>query len=57
MIRKSLVSVSTPIAILLALTGAATAQQTERSEALTVRPGELVIDPPTLINLGFEWLI
>src|SRR5260370_41939879 len=20
-------------------------------------PGELVIDPPTLINLGFEWLI
>jgi len=22
-----------------------------------VTPGELVIDPPTLINLGFEWLI
>jgi len=22
-----------------------------------VSPGELVIDPPTLINLGFEWLI
>jgi hypothetical protein len=22
-----------------------------------VRPGELVIDPPTLINLGFEWMI
>ena len=21
------------------------------------RPGELVIDPPTLINLGFEWMI
>src|SRR3954462_9513022 len=21
------------------------------------RPGELVIDPPTLINLGFEWII
>ena len=20
-------------------------------------PGELVVDPPTLINLGFEWLI
>src|SRR5947209_4122499 len=20
-------------------------------------PGELVIDPPTLINLGFEWMI
>jgi hypothetical protein len=23
----------------------------------TVLPGELVIEPPTLINLGFEWLI
>jgi hypothetical protein len=23
----------------------------------TVTPGELVTDPPTLINLGFEWLI
>src|SRR6476660_9234569 len=22
-----------------------------------VTPGELVIDPPTLINLGFEWFI
>src|SRR5438876_11820259 len=22
-----------------------------------VKPGELVIDPPTLINLGFEWVI
>jgi hypothetical protein len=22
-----------------------------------VRPGELIIDPPTLINLGFEWMI
>ena len=22
-----------------------------------VKPGDLVIDPPTLINLGFEWLI
>jgi hypothetical protein len=25
--------------------------------ALKTKPGELVIDPPTLINLGFEWLI
>src|SRR6188472_1447522 len=22
-----------------------------------VTPGDLVVDPPTLINLGFEWLI
>ena len=25
--------------------------------AIKTKPGELVIDPPTLINLGFEWLI
>ena len=22
-----------------------------------VKPGELIVDPPTLINLGFEWVI
>ena len=22
-----------------------------------IKPGELVIKPPTLINLGFEWLV
>src|SRR6202165_539552 len=22
-----------------------------------IKPGELVVDPPTLINLGFEWLV
>src|SRR5215813_14590182 len=25
--------------------------------ANTTKPGEFVIDPPTLINLGFEWFI
>ena len=25
--------------------------------AIKTTPGELVLDPPTLINLGFEWLI
>ncbi|MDQ1469925.1 MAG: hypothetical protein QOJ99_1405 [Bryobacterales bacterium] len=25
--------------------------------AIKIKPGELIIDPPTLINLGFEWLI
>jgi hypothetical protein len=25
--------------------------------AIRTKPGKLVIDPPTLINLGFEWLI
>jgi hypothetical protein len=26
-------------------------------KSLAVTPGEIVIDPPTLINLGFEWPI
>jgi hypothetical protein len=51
MVRTSLAS----IAFVLALTGAAHAQQP--SESLRASPGDLVIDPPTLINLGFEWLI
>lgn len=25
--------------------------------AMAVTPGELVVDPPTLLNLGFEWLV
>jgi len=25
--------------------------------ANTTRPGEFVVEPPTLINLGFEWFI
>jgi hypothetical protein len=28
-----------------------------RDMALKVKPGELVVDHPTLINLGFEWVI
>ncbi|MEO8681955.1 MAG: hypothetical protein ABI665_23105, partial [Vicinamibacterales bacterium] len=43
-------------AILLGSNGAA---QQARPPAATSRvtPGDLVVDPPTLINLGFEWLI
>ena len=26
-------------------------------DANKVRPGEFIVDHPTLINLGFEWLI
>src|SRR4051812_29391971 len=28
-----------------------------RQNANSVSPGEFLIDPPTLINLGFEWFI
>ena len=31
------------------------AQVVQAPDAIT--PGEFVIDPPTLINLGFEWLV
>ncbi len=44
------------LAILLGSTGAA--QQTSpTATAPRVTPGEFVVDPPTLINLGFEWVI
>src|SRR5437763_16919181 len=38
---------------LLGLAGLAQAAEA----TIKTKPGELVIDPPTLINLGFEWLI
>ncbi len=44
------------LAILLGSTGVA--QQTPRAATTpAVTPGEFVVEPPTLINLGFEWLI
>ena len=44
------------LAILLGSIGAA--QQAPRAVTTpTVTPGEFIVDPPTLINLGFEWLI
>ena len=41
-------------AVVTAVLGAPVAQA---KPANTVKAGEMVIDPPTLINLGFEWLI
>src|ERR1700692_4702167 len=38
--------------ILLTLSCAAAAENGAK-----IKPGELVVDPPTLINLGFEWLV
>ncbi len=40
---------------LLPLGAAHAAEKTAQVNAVT--PGDLVIDPPTLINLGFEWVI
>jgi hypothetical protein len=39
------------------LAGAAQAAPAQDKLQNQVKAGELVIDPPTLINLGFEWLI
>jgi len=43
------------IALLLAL--GVRAQAAPQAAANSIKAGELVVDPPTLINLGFEWLI
>src|SRR5262245_51971450 len=55
MIRS--ISLST-CACLLLLTAIAPAQTPAGSSSgSVVIPGELVIEPPTLINLGFEWFV
>jgi hypothetical protein len=40
-----------------AVAGAVGIAQTPTPANARVTPGELIVDPPTLINLGFEWLI
>ncbi len=47
----------TAITLVVGLLGAALAAAQAPSAPTRVTPGELLIDPPTLINLGFEWLI
>ena len=42
---------------LLACLICVTAQAAPPAHMNTVKAGELVVDPPTLINLGFEWVI
>jgi hypothetical protein len=41
---------------LLTLSGVG--RSAKAAESVTkIKPGELIVDPPTLINLGFEWLV
>ncbi len=54
-IRAMRIALALVMAIVLA--AAAPSAQRPAPPANAVRAGELVIDPPTLINLGFEWLI
>ena len=44
-------------ALAVAHPGAAFAQETRGAQQNAVVPGELVVEPATLINLGFEWWI
>ena len=52
---------ATVVASFTALAASTAAAQGPTNIALpppsSVVPGELVVDPPTLINLGFEWLV
>jgi hypothetical protein len=48
---------STMLAVLACLFAAAAHAAPTPASVNTVKAGELVIDPPTLINLGFEWLV
>ena len=43
--------------IALLLGSAGTAQHTTPAGSNAVTPGELIVEPATLINLGFEWRI
>jgi hypothetical protein len=45
------------VAAFLAFAGSPASPDLAPALADRVTPGELIIDPPTLINLGFEWLI
>ena len=46
-----------PIVLALALLGMPAQAASPPANMNKVVAGELVIDPPTLINLGFEWII
>jgi hypothetical protein len=62
--RRWLVSATLGVALVTSVLAAqaptpaaSVSTDTPRVSANTVVSGELVIEPPTLINLGFEWFI
>lgn len=55
--NRSAIAVSTLALALAAAAGAPAQTQAQVRAADRVTPGEIIIDPPTLINLGFEWMI
>src|SRR2546423_13539307 len=53
--RFRLIVVSSALCLAVASQGPRARAADAKSDAVTA--GEFVIDPPTLINLGFEWMI
>ena len=53
--RPALAAAALAVPAILWFAGALRAQPPASPDAVV--PGELVIEPPTLINLGFEWFI
>src|SRR5579863_6350382 len=59
MLRNRLLAL-VPVGIALLSDGSGLSRQAlgaEKVKANAVTAGEFIVDPPTLINLGFEWMI
>jgi hypothetical protein len=56
-LRRAIKATQWPMLLIGALSLLTTNVEAAPVKSLAVTPGEIVIDPPTLINLGFEWPI
>lgn len=59
MLRNKLVALG-PLCVALLSDGSGLSRRVFAAEKVKANPvtaGEFIVDPPTLINLGFEWMI
>src|SRR6201995_3479367 len=56
-LRRAIKAMQWPMLLIGVLSLLNTNVEAAPVKSLAVTPGEIVIDPPTLINLGFEWPI
>ncbi|MBI4519888.1 MAG: hypothetical protein HY701_03565, partial [Gemmatimonadetes bacterium] len=56
-VRSGIALAATLAAVSLIFCVAGLARAQAPASADTVVPGELLVEPPTLINLGFEWFV